>query len=147
MGIVLVEALHFYPLLLLNLQASLANVDPSMEQAAANIGASRWTIFRRIIIPLIRPGLFAGLTLVLISSFTELGTPLMFSYYTITPVQVFHQITDVADNPLSYALVVVMLIASSLLYIIGKIILGRGFEAATRRGLPSKPASASRNKA
>jgi len=60
--------------------------------------------------------LFAGLTLVLISSFTELGTPLMFSYYTITPVQVFHQITDVADNPLPYALVVVMLIASSLIY-------------------------------
>ena len=53
--------------------------------------------------PLIRPGLFAGLTLVLISSFTELGTPLMFSYYTITPVQLFHQITDVADNPLPYA--------------------------------------------
>ena len=33
-GIVLVEALHFYPILLLNLQASLANIDPAMEQAA-----------------------------------------------------------------------------------------------------------------
>jgi iron(III) transport system permease protein len=132
-GIVLVEALHFYPLLLLNLQASLANLDPAMEQAAANIGASRLTIFRKIIIPLIRPGLFAGLTLVLISSFTELGTPLMFSYYTITPVQVFHQITDVADNPLPYALVVVMLITSSLLYVIGKLILGRSYEASTTK--------------
>src|SRR5687767_790257 len=108
-GIVIVEALHFYPLILLNLQASLANLDPAMEQAAANMGASRWTIYRKIILPLVRPGLFAGLTLVLISSFTELGTPLMFSYYEITPVQVFHQITDVADNPLPYALVVVML--------------------------------------
>ena len=132
-GIVLVEALHFYPLLLLNLQASLANLDPAMEQAAANIGASRWRIFRSIIIPLIRPGMFAGLTLVLISSFTELGTPLMFSYYTITPVQVFHQITDVADNPLPYALVVVMLIGSSLLYVIGKIFLGRSYEVATTK--------------
>ncbi|HEV8292808.1 MAG TPA: ABC transporter permease subunit, partial [Tepidisphaeraceae bacterium] len=132
-GIVLVEALHFYPLLLLNLQASLANLDPAMEQAAANIGASRWRIFRRIIIPLIRPGMFAGLTLVLISSFTELGTPLMFSYYTITPVQVFHQITDVADNPLPYALVVVMLITSSVLYVIGKLVLGRGYEVETTK--------------
>src|SRR6266850_6624906 len=132
-GIVIVEALHFYPLLLLNLQASLANVDPAMEQAAANIGASRWRIFTKIIIPLIRPGLFAGLTLVLISSFTELGTPLMFSYYTITPVQLFHQITDVADNPLPYALVVVMLISSSLLYVIGKLILGRSYEVATTK--------------
>jgi len=132
-GIVIVEALHFYPLLLLNLQASLANVDPAMEQAAANIGASRWRIFTKIIVPLIRPGLFAGLTLVLISSFTELGTPLMFSYYTITPVQLFHQITDVADNPLPYALVVVMLIASSVLYLIGKVLLGRSYEVATTK--------------
>jgi len=43
-GIVLVEALHLYPVLLLNLQAALANVDPAMEQAAANLGAGRWTV-------------------------------------------------------------------------------------------------------
>ena len=120
-GIVLVEALHLYPIMLLNLQAALANIDPAMEQAAANIGASRWTIFRRITLPLIRPGLFAGCTLVLIWSFTELGTPLMFQFYDITPVQVFKQITDVSDNPLPYALVVVMLVASALLYVVGKV--------------------------
>ena len=95
---VLVEALHLYPILLLNLQAALANIDPAMEQAAANLGAGRWTVFRRITLPLIRPGLFAGGTLVLIWSFTELGTPLIFDYYTITPVQVFQQITEVASN-------------------------------------------------
>ena len=81
--------------MLLNLQAALANIDPAMEQAAANLGASRWTIFRRITLPLMRPGLFAGCTLVLIWSFTELGTPLMFQFYDVTPVQVFTQITEV----------------------------------------------------
>jgi iron(III) transport system permease protein len=132
-GIVLVEALGLYPIMLLNLQAVLANIDPAMEQAAANLGAGRWTIFRRITLPLIRPGLFAGCTLVLIWSFTELGTPLIFDFHTITPVQVFHQITDVASNPLPYALVVVMLIASAMLYIIGKVLLGRPFESATTK--------------
>src|SRR5688572_26874661 len=132
-GVVVVEALGLYPIMLLNLQAALANIDPAMEQAAANIGASRWTIFRRITLPLVRPGLFAGCTLVLIWSFTELGTPLMLQFYTITPVQVFHQITDVGDNPLPYALVVVMLVASALLYVIGKVVLGRGFDAATTK--------------
>ena len=132
-GIVFVEALHLYPVMLLNLQAALANIDPSLEQAAANIGANRWTILRRITLPLIRPGLFAGCTLVLIWSFTELGTPLIFQFYDITPVQVFQQITDVSDNPLPYALVVVMLIASALLYLIGKVVLGRGFDAATTK--------------
>jgi iron(III) transport system permease protein len=132
-GIVIVEALHLYPIMLLNLQAALANIDPAMEQAAANLGASRWTIFRRITLPLMRPGLFAGCTLVLIWSFTELGTPLMFDFSTITPVQVYKQITDVADNPLPYALVVVMLAASALLYVVGKVLLGRSFDASTTK--------------
>jgi iron(III) transport system permease protein len=132
-GIVFVEALHLYPIMLLNLQAGLANIDPAMGQAAANIGAGRWTIFRRITLPLVRPGLFAGCTLVLIWSFTELGTPLIFQFYDITPVQVFKQITDVSDNPLPYALVVVMLAASAGLYLVGKVLFGRGFDAATTK--------------
>lgn len=131
-GVVIVEALSLYPIMLLNVQAALANIDPAMEQAAANLGASRWTIFRRITLPLIRPGLFAGCTLVLIWSFTELGTPLMFQYYDVTPVQVFSQITEL-DNPLPYALVVVMLACSTLLYLVGKVILGRGYDAATTK--------------
>ncbi len=132
-AIVIVEALHLYPIMLLNVQASLANIDPTMQQAAANIGASRFTIFRRVTLPLIRPGLFAGSTLVLIWSFTELGTPLMFGYNRVTPVQIFKQITDISDNPLPYALVVVTLLVSVGLYVIGKVLLGRGFDAATTK--------------
>ncbi|MCC6240442.1 MAG: iron ABC transporter permease [Phycisphaerales bacterium] len=133
LGIIVVEALHLYPIMLLNLQASLANIDPAMEQAAANLGASRWTIFRRITLPLMRPGLFAGCTLVLIWSFTELGTPLMFDYQDVTPVQVFARITEVSVNPLPFALVVVMLVASAGLYLVGKVLLGRNFDAATTK--------------
>jgi len=133
-GIIAIEALHLYPIMLLNLQAALANLDPAMEQAAANLGAGRWRRFWHITLPLLRPGLFAGCTLVLIWSFTELGTPLMFDYYTITPVQVFHKITEVSESPLPYALVVVMLLASAGLYVVGKLMLGRGYAAATTKG-------------
>jgi iron(III) transport system permease protein len=140
LGVIVVEALGLYPIMLLNLQASLANIDPAMEQAAANLGAPRRTVFRKITLPLIRPGLFAGCTLVLIWSFTELGTPLMFDVYTVTPVQVFAQITDVSDNPLPFALVVVMLVASAVLYVIGKVFLGRGFEASTTKASVSAAA-------
>ena len=131
--IVVIEALHLYPILLLNVQAAMANVDPAMEQAARNLGASRWRVFRRITLPLIRPGMFAGCTLVLIWSFTELGTPLIFQYRQVTPVQIFERLTEVQNNPLPYALVVVMLAASVVLYIIGKVLLGRGFDAATTK--------------
>ena len=124
-GIILIESLALYPILFLNVSAALANIDPAMQQAAANLGASRWTIFRRITLPLMRPGLFAGGTIVLIWSFTELGTPLMFDFYDVTPVQIFHRLTQVSGNPLPYALVVVMLIGSVVLYVLGKVILGQ----------------------
>lgn len=129
-GIVLVEVLHLYPILLLNVQAALASVDPSMEQAAANLGAGRLTAFRRITLPLIRPGIFAGCTLTLIWSFTELGTPLMFGFNTITPVQIWQQVTDVADNPLPFALVVVTLAVAVGMYVVGKVLLGRSYDSA-----------------
>jgi iron(III) transport system permease protein len=57
----------------------------------------------------------------------------MFSYYDVTPVQVFHLLTDVASSPVPYALVLVMLAASAVLYVVGKAFLGRGIDAATTK--------------
>ena len=87
--IVLIEALALYPIVYLNLSAALANVDPALEDAARGLGAGAFTRFRRITAPLLRPGAFAGAAIVFIWSFTELGTPLMLEYRTVTSVQVF----------------------------------------------------------
>ena len=124
-GIIIVEALALYPIVFLNVSAALANLDPAMGQAAANLGASRWNIFRRITLPLMRPGIFAGGTIVLIWSFTELGTPLMFDFNRVTSVQIFQRLAQVSGSPLPYAMVIVMLVASAGLYLIGKILLGK----------------------
>jgi iron(III) transport system permease protein len=132
-GIILVEALSLYPIMFLNVSAALANLDPAMEQAAANLGASRWRVFRKITLPMMRPGLFAGGTIVLIWSFTELGTPLMFDFNEATPVQIFHRINQISGNPLPYALVVVMLLSSGVLYFVGKFILGQRTDAAVTK--------------
>ncbi|MFZ9914992.1 MAG: ABC transporter permease, partial [Phycisphaerales bacterium] len=78
--IVLLEAVALYPILYLNLVAAIANLDPSMEEAATNLGAGKWKRFFRVTLPLIRPGLFAGGTIVFVWSFTELGTPLMLEF-------------------------------------------------------------------
>jgi iron(III) transport system permease protein len=124
LGVVVTEALGLYPIVLLNLQASLANLDPDGERAARNLGASKWQLFRRITLPLLRPGLFAGSTLVLIWSFTELGTPLMFQVHDVAPVQLYMRMSEI-DSPLPHALVTVMLFASVLLYALGRLLLGR----------------------
>jgi iron(III) transport system permease protein len=124
-GVVIMEALHLYPILYLNVTAALANLDPSLDEAARGLGAGRFRRFFTITLPLIMPGLFAGATIVFIWSFTELGTPLMFDYYTVTPVQIFWGIQEVANNPRPYALVVVMLTVAVVLYAMGKFAFGR----------------------
>ena len=122
--VVIMEALHLYPILYLNITAALANLDPSLDEAALNLGAGRFRRFWKCTLPLILPGVFAGGTIVFIWSFTELGTPLMFEYKIITPVQVFYGLTDIEANPRPFALVVVMLAVAVVLYLMGKLAFG-----------------------
>lgn len=134
-GVVIVEALHLFPIIYLNLIAAIANLDPSIEEAAINLNAGRWMRFRRIIFPLIMPGIFAGGTIVFIWSFTELGTPLMFGFNRVTAVQVFYGVQEMESSPRPYALVMVMLTMAVVTYWVGKILLGRQSHTATTRAM------------
>lgn len=144
-GVVVLNALHLYPILYLNVAAALANVDPAMEEAAENLGCTGLRKFFRITLPLIMPGLFAGGTIIFIWAFTELGVPLMFDYTRVTPVQIFEGIKDIGGSPFPYALVAVMLLSTVLLYAISKLTFGRASHAmmakATSSGGPKKPAA------
>lgn len=141
-GVVIMNALHLYPILYLNLVAALANVDPAMEEAAENLGCTGFRKFRKVTLPLIMPGLFAGGTIVFIWAFTELGVPLMFEFNRVTSVQIFHGIKDIGGNPFPFALVAVMLISTVLLYAASKYLFGRNSHAmmpkATSLGGPRK---------
>lgn len=125
MSVVVLNALGLYPIVYLNALAALANIDPAMDEAAQNMGANAWTRFTRVTIPLMRPGLFAGCTIVFIWGFTELGVPLLLDYSRVTSVQIFHGLVDMGGNPFPYALVSVMLVLSVLIYLVGKGVFGR----------------------
>lgn len=122
--IILLEAIALYPILYLNLFAAIANLDPAMEEAATNLGAGRVRRFFKVTLPLIRPGLFAGGTIVFVWSFTELGTPLMLEFSKTTPVQIFNGIKEMEASRQPYALTAVMLAATILSYTVGRLILG-----------------------
>jgi iron(III) transport system permease protein len=124
-GVAIVEGLSLYPIIYLNAVAALANIDPAMEEAAQNLGCTGFRRFRRVTLPLIQPGLFAGCTIVFIWVFTELGTPLVFDYAQVTSVQIFYGLKDIGGNPFPYTLVAVMLTASIVIYAVGKGIFGR----------------------
>jgi iron(III) transport system permease protein len=124
-GVILLEALALYPIVYLNAAAALANLDPTLGEAAENLGCTGLRRFRRVTLPLIAPGLFAGGILVFIWSFTELGTPLMLNYTRCAPVQVFDALKEIGSDPTPYALVAVLLIASAALFVIGRLLFGR----------------------
>jgi iron(III) transport system permease protein len=124
-GITLVQAFSLYPIVYLNATAALANVDPALEEVAENLGCTGWRRFRRITLPLIRPGLFAGATIVFIWAFTELGTPLVFDYTRVTSVQIYEGLKDIGANPFPYALVALTLFVSIGLYVLGRGVFGR----------------------
>ncbi len=124
-GIAVVQALSLYPIIYLNAVAALANIDPAMEEAAQNLGCTGFRRFFKITLPLIKPGLFAGGTIVFIWSFTELGVPLVFDYPRVTSVQIFYGLKDLGGNPFPYTLVTVMLASTVALYALGKGLFGR----------------------
>jgi len=125
-GVVILQSLHLFPILYLNASAALANIDPAYGQAARNLGASPLRTFLKITLPLMRPGLFAGGTIVFIWSFTDIGTPSILGYEHLAPVTIFKELATGEVNPRTYSLVFILLSGSVTLYVLGKFLFGRG---------------------
>jgi len=115
-GVAALEILHLYPILYLNLLAAISNIDPSLEEAARSCGASPFRVFRRVTLPLLMPGLFAGAALVFIWSFGDLGTPLVFRYTEVIPYVLFSHRSDFDAAPEAYAMAVLSLGVALLLF-------------------------------
>jgi iron(III) transport system permease protein len=140
-GIAVMNALCLYPILYLNLSASLAQLDPALEQAAENLGCRPWRRFLRITLPLILPGMFAGGSLVFIWAFTDLGVPLVFDYTRVASVQILDGIKGLDRNPLPYALTAVVLIVAASVFLLSKFLFGgRRAGSAPRPRMQANPA-------
>ncbi len=143
LGVIILEVLHLYPIMYLNVAAAMANIDPSLEEAGRNVGASGFTLFRRITFPLMLPGYFAGATIVFIWAFTDLGTPLIFEYRQVVPVQIFDKLDNIND-PTGYALVLLMIVMTVGFFLLTKSVVGgKRYEMLARGHVASgaKPAS------
>ncbi|MCS7264361.1 MAG: iron ABC transporter permease [Armatimonadetes bacterium] len=115
-GIVILQVLHFLPIAYLNCVATLARIDRSLEEAAQSLGASGFRLFRTVTLPLMTPGLFAAGSLVFILAFTDLGTPLVFNYTRVIAVQVFHRVEQALEDPTGYAMVLLVMVLSVVIF-------------------------------
>ena len=78
-GAIIAATFVAMPFLVITVEGALRNLDPKFEGAAATLGASPWSVFRRITLPMIAPSLVAGLVLTWARALGEFGATLTFA--------------------------------------------------------------------
>jgi iron(III) transport system permease protein len=99
-GVLLVETLHLFPMITLNVVDALAKIDPSLEEAAESVGARGWRRLRTITLPLTTPGYVAGALLVFIWTFSDFATPLVLGVHDLLAAQAYLNIVQFVDRRL-----------------------------------------------
>ncbi len=135
-GVIFVESLHYFPFILLNLVVALQNIDASLEEAAQNLGASGFRLFRRVVFPLAMPGYIAGASLVFVKVFDDLGTPLVLGATNMLAPQAYLRITSVGiEDPIGYVISVILIVFSiAALALSASILRGRDYSTLQRGG-------------
>src|SRR5881296_2050778 len=121
-GVLLVETLHLFPMIALNVVDALGKIDPALEEAAESVGARGWRKLRTITLPLTTPGYVAGALLVFIWTFSDFATPLVLGVHDLLASQAYLNIVQFVDrrlfrmgiviSALMVALAVVFLVAA-----------------------------------
>jgi iron(III) transport system permease protein len=99
-GVLLVETLHLFPLIALNVVDALGKIDPALEEAAESVGARGWRKLRTITLPLTTPGYLAGALLVFIWTFSDFATPLVLGVQDLLASQAYLNIVQFVDRRL-----------------------------------------------
>ncbi|HEY7038223.1 MAG TPA: iron ABC transporter permease [Methylomirabilota bacterium] len=97
-GVVLVETLHLFPMITLNVVDALGKVDPSLEEAAESVGARGFSKLWRVTLPLTTPGYVAGALLVFIWTFSDFATPLVLGVQDLLAPQAYLNIVQFVDR-------------------------------------------------
>jgi len=137
-GITIVQTLTFFPVCYMMLKGLLKNIDPSLEEAARDMGASRFQVFSDVTLPLILPGLGNAFLVTFIESIADFANPMIIggSYDTLATT-IYLQITGAFDKEGAAAMAVVLLTITLAMYLVQKYIL-EAKTAATLTGKASR---------
>ena len=137
-GIAIVQTLTFFPVCYMMLKGLLKNIDPSLEEAARDMGASRWKVFTSVTSPLLLPGLGNAFLVTFIESIADFANPMIIggSYDTLATT-IYLQITGAYDKAGAAAMAVVLLCITLAMFAVQKYYLERK-TAATLTGKASR---------
>ena len=135
-GVIFLQAIHYFPFILVNLSAALRNIDRSMEEAAQNLGSHGLRLFRRIALPLALPGYVAGASLVFVKVFDDVASPLLLNVKEMLAPQAYLRITSIGiDDPMGYVIAVVLiLIAVVTMWASAQVLKGKDYATVQRGG-------------
>jgi len=119
-GVLLVETLHLFPMITLNVVDALAKIDPALEEAAESVGARGWKKLVTITLPLTTPGYVAGALLVFIWTFSDFATPLVLGVHDLLASQAYLNIVQFVDRRLFRMGIVIsaLMVALALLFLV-----------------------------
>ena len=122
-GIFIVQTMTFFPVCYMMLKG-LLNIDPSLEEAARDMGASRWKVFTSVTLPLILPGLGNAFLVSFIESIADFANPMIIggSYDTLATT-IYLQITGAYDKQGAAAMAVILLSITLLMFVVQKFVL------------------------
>lgn len=137
-GIVVVQTLTFFPVCYMMLRGLLKNIDPSLEEAARDMGASRFRVFINVTLPLLLPGLGNAFLVTFIESIADFANPMIIggSYDTLATT-IYLQITGAYDKVGAAAMAVVLLSITLIMFAVQKYYL-EAKTAATLTGKASR---------
>ncbi|SFG19117.1 ABC transporter permease [Oribacterium sp. WCC10] len=137
-GIAIVQILTFFPVCYMMLKGLLKNIDPSLEEATRDMGATRWQVFMTVTFPLMLPGLGNTFLVTFIESVADFANPMMIggSYDTLATT-IYLQVTGAFDSTGAAAMSVVLLSLTVVLFLIQKYYLEKR-TAATLSGKASR---------
>ncbi|MEM1509592.1 MAG: iron ABC transporter permease [Thermofilaceae archaeon] len=137
-GVAVAQIMTFYPLVYLNVYASMVNIDPSLEEQAENLGAKSLRLFRTVTLPLSLPGLAAGAALVFIFSLEDVAAPIVFNEHRLISYQVFNRFIEATTGQLSPAAaqlaVILLMLALVIFTIIRKYVTLKQYAMLSRGG-------------
>ena len=121
LGISVVQTLTFFPVCYLMLKGLLKNIDPSLEEATRDMGATRWKVFTSVTFPLLLPGLGNAFLVTFIESVADFANPMLIggSYDTLATT-IYLQVTGAYDSTGAAAMSVVLLSLTVILFLIQK---------------------------
>lgn len=123
-GIALVQTMTFFPVCYMMFKGLLKNIDPSLEEAARDMGASRWKVFTSVTLPLVLPGIGNAFLVTFIESIADFANPMLIggSFDTLA-TSIYLQITGAYDKQGAAAMAVVLLLITLAMFVVQKYVL------------------------